>query len=106
MIEPGSIDTPIWERSVSAYEEMAARAPARQQELYGKRLAGLQEGARKTAARGIPPDKAAQAIERALTARRPRTRYRVGLDAQGQVLLRRLLPDRALDRLLAAFLRI
>jgi NAD(P)-dependent dehydrogenase (short-subunit alcohol dehydrogenase family) len=106
VIEPGSIDTPIWERSIGAYEEMAARAPARQQELYGKRVAGLQEGARKTAARGIPPDKAARTIERALTARRPRTRYRVGLDAQGQILLRRLLPDRALDRLLAAFLRI
>jgi NAD(P)-dependent dehydrogenase (short-subunit alcohol dehydrogenase family) len=106
VIEPGSIDTPIWERAVSAYDEMAARAPARQRELYGKRLARLQEGARRTAARGIPPEKAAKAIERALTARRPRTRTRVGLDAQGQVLLRRLLPDRALDRLLAAFLRI
>jgi NAD(P)-dependent dehydrogenase (short-subunit alcohol dehydrogenase family) len=106
VIEPGSIDTPIWERAVSSYEEMAARAPARQEELYGKRLAGLQEGARRTAARGIAPEKAARAIDRALTARRPRTRYRVGLDARGQVLLRRLLPDRLLDRLIAAFLRI
>ncbi len=106
VIEPGSIDTPIWERAVSGYEEMAARAPAAQEELYGRRLAKLREGARRTAARGIPPEQAAEAIERELTARRPRTRRRVGLDAQGQVLLRRLLPDRALDRLLAAFLRV
>jgi NAD(P)-dependent dehydrogenase (short-subunit alcohol dehydrogenase family) len=106
VIEPGSIDTPIWERAVSTYEEMAARAPVQQEELYGERLARLQEGARRTAARGIAPEKVARAIERALTARRPRTRSRVGLDAQGQVLLRRLLPDRALDRLLATFLRI
>jgi NAD(P)-dependent dehydrogenase (short-subunit alcohol dehydrogenase family) len=106
VIEPGSIDTPIWERSVSAYEAMAARAPAKQEELYGTRLAGLKKGAERTAARGIPPQKVAAAIERALTARRPRTRSRVGLDAQGQVLLRRLLPDRALDRLIAVFLRI
>lgn len=106
VIEPGSIDTPIWERAVSGFESMAARAPARQRELYGKRLAKLQEGVRKTAARGIPPEKVAEAIERELTARRPRTRRRVGLDAQAQILLRRLLPDRALDRLLAAFLRI
>ena len=106
VIEPGSIDTPIWERAVQSYEEMAVRAPAAQEELYGKRLANLQEGARKTAARGISPEKAAEAIVDALTARRPRTRRRVGLDAQGQVLLRRLLPDRALDRLLAAFLRL
>jgi NAD(P)-dependent dehydrogenase (short-subunit alcohol dehydrogenase family) len=106
VIEPGSIDTPIWERAISGYEEMAQRAPARQEQLYGERLGRLREGARRTAARGIPPDKAARAIERALTARRPRTRYRVGLDANGQILLCRLLPDRALDRLLAAFLRI
>lgn len=105
-IEPGSIDTPIWERAVSGYEEMTARAPDRQEELYGKRLAKLQEGARRTAARGIAPEKVAEAIERELTAKRPRTRRRVGLDAQGQVLLRRLLPDRALDRLVALFLRV
>jgi NAD(P)-dependent dehydrogenase (short-subunit alcohol dehydrogenase family) len=106
VIEPGSIDTPIWERAVSGYVEMAARAPARQEELYGKRLAKLQDGARRTAARGIAAEKVAEAIERELTARRPRTRRRVGLDAQGQVFLRRLLPDRALDRLLALFLRL
>jgi NAD(P)-dependent dehydrogenase (short-subunit alcohol dehydrogenase family) len=106
VIEPGSIDTPIWERAVSSYDEMAGRAPARQEELYGRRLAGLREGARRTAARGIAPEKVAERIEHALTAPRPRTRYRVGLDARGQVLLRRLLPDRVLDRLIAAFLRI
>jgi NAD(P)-dependent dehydrogenase (short-subunit alcohol dehydrogenase family) len=106
VIEPGSIDTPIWERAVSGYEEMAKRASADQQELYGERLAKLQQGAMRTAARGISPDKVAEAIERELAAKRPRTRRRVGLDAQGQVLLRRLLPDRVLDRLLAAFLRV
>jgi NAD(P)-dependent dehydrogenase (short-subunit alcohol dehydrogenase family) len=106
VIEPGSIDTPIWERAVRSYEEMAARAPARQEALYGERLANLREGARRTAARGIAPEKAARAIDRALTARRPRTRRRVGLDAKVQILLRRLLPDRLLDRLLAAFLRV
>lgn len=106
VIEPGSIDTPIWERSVSAFEEAAKQAPPAQEELYGKRLAGLRKGAERTAARGIPPEKVAAAIADALTARRPRTRRRVGLDAQGQILLRRLLPDRALDRLVAAFLRI
>jgi len=106
VIEPGSIDTPIWGRAVSGHEEISERAPASQRELYGERLAKLQDGARRTAARGIPADKVAEAIERELVARRPRTRRRVGLDAQGQVLLRRLLPDRALDRLLAAFLRV
>jgi NAD(P)-dependent dehydrogenase (short-subunit alcohol dehydrogenase family) len=106
VIEPGSIDTPIWKRAVSSAEEIAARAPAAQEELYGERLVGLEEGAERTAARGIAPEKAAKAIEQVLTRRRPRTRRRVGMDARGQILLRRLLPDRVLDRLIAAFLRI
>jgi len=106
VIEPGSIKTPIWERAVGSYEEAAKHAPPAQEELYGERLAGLRSGVERVEARGIPPEKVAAAIADALTARRPRTRRRVGLDAQGQILLRRLLPDRALDRLVATFLRI
>lgn len=106
VIEPGSIDTPIWERAVATAGDISERAPAEQEALYGERLAGLEEGAKRTAARGISPDKVAKAIERALTRRRPRTRRPVGLDARGQVLLRGLLPDRVLDRLISAFLRI
>ena len=90
-----------------SYEEMAARAPAAQEELYGKRLASLQEGARRTAARGIPPEKVGRG-DRATRSPPggPGRGDGSGIDAQGQVLLRRLLPDRALDRLLAAFLRV
>ena len=39
----------------------------------------------------------AQAIHKALTARRPRIRYAVGPDAKLLVPLSRLLPDRAKD---------
>ena len=57
--------------------------------------------ARKTGARGIPPEKVAARIEHALTARRPRTRYLVGADARGQALVSRLLPDRLVDWVVA-----
>ena len=45
---------------------------------------------------------AARVIAEAATTRRPRTRYTVGRDA---ALLSRILPDRLLDRLVAADLR-
>jgi hypothetical protein len=40
-------------------------------------------------------------VQHALTAGRPRTRYLVGADARGQALLKRLVPDRVMDRIIA-----
>jgi NAD(P)-dependent dehydrogenase (short-subunit alcohol dehydrogenase family) len=106
VIEPGSIDTPIWERGERIADELAARAPAAQEELYGKTIERFRSAVRRTAERGIAPDKVATAVAHALTAHRPRTRYVVGVDARGQALLSRLLPDRALDAVVRRAMRI
>jgi NAD(P)-dependent dehydrogenase (short-subunit alcohol dehydrogenase family) len=106
VIEPGSIDTPIWERGQRIADELAERAPAEQEALYGEAIDRLREAAKRTAERGIAPQKVAEAIERALTARRPRTRYLVGADARGQALISRLLPDRLVDRLVARVMKL
>ena len=106
VIEPGSIDTSIWERGERIAEDVATRAPAAQQELYGETIERFRGAVRRTAERGIPPEKVAAAIAHSLSARRPRTRYLVGADARGQALLKRVLPDRALDRLVRRIMRI
>lgn len=100
-IEPGSIDTPIWERGEKRASATAAKAPPAQEALYGEQLESFRGAVRRTAERGIPPTKVADAICHALTARRPRTRYLVGLDARGQALLGRALPSRLMDRMIA-----
>lgn len=100
-IEPGSIDTPIWERGEKRADAAAEQAPPAQEELYGKQIENFRAAVRRTAERGIPPTKVADAIHHALTTRRPRTRYLVGADARGQALLTRLLPDRVMDRIIA-----
>ncbi len=100
-IEPGSIDTPIWERGERIADTVAGRAPAAQEELYGEKIERFRRAVRRTAERGIPPEKVANAVQHALSTRRPRTRYLVGADAHGQALLSRLLPDRLMDRLVA-----
>jgi hypothetical protein len=46
---------------------------------------------------GGPPDAVAKVIEKALTARRPRTRYTVTPSATMSIMTRRLLPDRLWD---------
>ncbi len=100
-IEPGSIDTPIWERGEERADAAAERAPAAQEDLYGGAIESFRAAVRRTAARGIPPEKVANAVLHALSARRPRTRYLVGADARGQALLKRVSPDRLMDRIVA-----
>ncbi|MGW4519776.1 hypothetical protein [Amycolatopsis sp. NPDC004378] len=53
----------------------------------------------------MPADKAGVIVAEAATARRPRTRYTIGRDAALITRLVRVLPDRVLDRVVAANLR-
>ena len=101
VIEPGSIATPIWERGEAEADAIAARARDGHTDLYGEAIAAYREVARKTGARGIPPERVAKKIEQALSARRPRSRYLVGADARGQAFVSRVLPDHLVDWLVA-----
>jgi NAD(P)-dependent dehydrogenase (short-subunit alcohol dehydrogenase family) len=100
VVEPGSIATSIWDRGERASDEIGERSPARE-ELYGKAIARYRKVVRKTAERGIPPEKVAGVIEHALSAGRPRTRYLVGLDAKVQARLKYMIPTRVFDRIVA-----
>jgi len=100
IVEPGSIDTPIWERGERTADEIGGRSPQREA-LYGRAIERYREVVRQTAERGIPPEKVARVIEHALSARRPRTRYLVGLDAKVQARLKPLIPTRVFDRIVA-----
>jgi NAD(P)-dependent dehydrogenase (short-subunit alcohol dehydrogenase family) len=106
IVEPGSIDTPIWERGAENAEEIEARAHPEQEALYGKAIAGFRKVVQDLADRGIPPEKVAEAISHALESSRPRTRYLVGLDAKVQARLKILLPTRLFDRIVARTMRL
>jgi NAD(P)-dependent dehydrogenase (short-subunit alcohol dehydrogenase family) len=101
VIEPGSIATQIWDRGDAEVDAVGERAGEGHAHLYGETIDAYRRLARKTGARGIAPGKVAARIERALTIRRPRTRYLIGADAKGQALLASLLPDRARDWVVA-----
>jgi short-subunit dehydrogenase len=61
---------------------------------------------REAAKRAIAPDAVAKAVEQALTAARPKTRYLVGTDAKLRALMVKLLPDRISDRILTWVLKL
>jgi NAD(P)-dependent dehydrogenase (short-subunit alcohol dehydrogenase family) len=99
LVEPGAVATPIWETSIAAAERLQQRLPSGVEELYGRAIAAARTSARRSAARGMPPDQVAMVVARALTVRRPRTRYLVGTDARITAMVARL-PDRLRDRLI------
>jgi NAD(P)-dependent dehydrogenase (short-subunit alcohol dehydrogenase family) len=98
IVEPGSIDTPIWDRGERSAEESAH--PAREA-LYGQAIDSYRKLVRKLAERGIAPEKVAEVVEHSLSNRRPRTRYLVGVDAKVQARLKPLLPTPVFDRIVA-----
>jgi NAD(P)-dependent dehydrogenase (short-subunit alcohol dehydrogenase family) len=100
IVEPGSIATPIWDRGEQRADEIGERTPEREA-LYGKAVSSYRKVVKATAKRGIPPEKAAAAIEHALEARRPQARYLVGLDAKVQARLKPIIPTRFFDRIVA-----
>jgi NAD(P)-dependent dehydrogenase (short-subunit alcohol dehydrogenase family) len=100
-IEPGAVATPIWDKGRSTAERMVAGMPAEGERLYGHGIEATRKVIAQLERSGVPPLQVARAVERALTAGRPKTRYVVGRDARVQLVISRLLPTRLMDRLIA-----
>lgn len=96
-IEPGAIATPAVEKTLGDVEGVIARLPEQGRVQYGDMLRTLARRGYKREMNGSPPDVVARAVHHALTAARPRIRYRVGKDAKVIGALPRILPDWLLD---------
>jgi NAD(P)-dependent dehydrogenase (short-subunit alcohol dehydrogenase family) len=104
LVEPGVIATPIWETSAVAAARHLSERRGEIDEYYGTVLAAMQRRVAR-GMKGLPPERVAEAVSHALTARRPRARYVVGRDARIRILLQKLLPVRVRDAIIAGALR-
>ena len=100
LIEPGAIDTAIWQEAEATLDEGLAKLSPEHRALYAGRLGALRRTVRSSAKNAIPPEKVAAAVHRALTAERPKARYVVGADARIQLGLHAL-PERVFDAAVA-----
>ena len=82
LVEPGALDTPIWRKGEEGASETIDALPERVRTLYARPLEALVAATRKIAAGASSPDDAAQAVEHALTAERPKAIYTVGRRAR------------------------
>ena len=106
IVEPGSIATPIWDKSRTTADEIERNLTADARELYGGTIGAIRTFINDTEKRAIPPERVADAVQHALTAKRPKTRYLVGTDARMQAVLATVAPDRIADGLIARQLKI
>lgn len=96
-VEPG----PIRSRFGETASESLASFRTREGSLYEPLRDAVERRARASQHGASPAEEAADAVFRAATAARPRTRYTVTHAARAMRLIRWLLPDRVLDRILS-----
>jgi NAD(P)-dependent dehydrogenase (short-subunit alcohol dehydrogenase family) len=98
VIEPGAIRTEWGSIAADHLESATAEGPYEQQAATHVRV--LRSGSGEDG-RGSDPDVVAKAIVKAATASRPRTRYAIGMGAKPIMAMRKVLPDRAFDWVVA-----
>lgn len=101
VVEPGGIKTE-WGEIAAAGLERTSGAGA-----YADDATEVAAGMRRTyeGDMGSDPQVIADTVLRAVTARRPRTRYAVGFGAKPSIALRWALPDRAFDAVIGRVMR-
>jgi NAD(P)-dependent dehydrogenase (short-subunit alcohol dehydrogenase family) len=100
VIEPGSIDTPIWSKGAETIDDQKSNMSPTEKRLYRKQLDRMEEVLAETASRGIPPEKVAKAIHTAIRSEKPKHRYLIGRDAKIAARLKGTLPDRTFKKLI------
>ena len=105
LIEPGPTATAVWDKPLAFWgSSLVEDMPVDAQEDYAEAMEAMLNAVERMMHGAAPPSSVSRVVRRALTSRRPRTRYVVGRDARiGDWILRRL-PDRWQDAALRRYL--
>ena len=100
LVQPGPVKTPIWKKSQSAGRARLNQMGPLAKQHYGGLMMAMKKSAEDAEKHGVAVERVVAAVEHALTARRPRTRYVVGKGIRQILWLARLIGDRRRDRIL------
>ncbi|MCW2520716.1 MAG: short-chain alcohol dehydrogenase [Mycobacterium sp.] len=100
IVEPAQTDTDMWRTAGDVVLETEAAMGPEHRELYARHLAGLKKFVPVAQRMTVPPEKVSAVVETALTTRRPRARYVVGIGPRAQVRLMANLPTVVRDLVL------
>ena len=97
ILQPGPIESHFASTAVATLKDNIDVARSVHRAHYDLRIAEMEAGGRKRFRLG--PEAVVDKLIHALESPRPKPRYKVGLPTRGAAMLKRLLPDRLLDRI-------
>lgn len=99
VIEPASIATPIWEKSLAKAKQDIEALSLEAKDRYASIFQKMIDKVNDVGTIGISPDTVAATVHHALTARHPKTRYLIGM-SRLRYFLATIIPDRWRDRVI------
>jgi NAD(P)-dependent dehydrogenase (short-subunit alcohol dehydrogenase family) len=102
LVEPGPTRTDMWGDALDDYDRMTSGLSAAHRELYASHLTGTRTLLGRMQKLAGDPRKVVTAVDRALTSRRPRRRYRTDNVSRAQLALTSVSPTAVNDAVLAA----
>jgi NAD(P)-dependent dehydrogenase (short-subunit alcohol dehydrogenase family) len=103
LIEPGVIRTPIFQKSRVLFSALKQELPPQALERYADVFASFERALDRIGTKGTAPEVVAQVVAKALQTPVPKLRYGAGTDAKIALLLRKLLPDLLIEKMLLKF---
>ena len=97
VVEPAQTDTDMWRTADTMVEDLEAGLSPEHRGLYAKHIEGFKKMIPMSQKLAVPTEKVSAVVEEALTAKRPRARYIVGLGPKAQVALLSVMPTKARD---------
>ncbi len=101
LLEPGPIESHFLATTLSSFTSHIDSARSPHRDAYERRLAAMQAGKAKGSFFKLGPEAVVAKLVHALESPRPRARYRIGIMTKGANVLKRLLPDVLLDRIVS-----
>ncbi len=99
LLEPGPIESHFMATTFANFTSQIDMARSPHREAYEARLAQMKAGQTRGSRFKLGPEAVVAQLLHALESPRPRARYRIGLMTKGANVIKRLLPDAILDRL-------
>jgi NAD(P)-dependent dehydrogenase (short-subunit alcohol dehydrogenase family) len=97
VVEPAQTDTDMWRTADTMVADLEAGLSVEHRRLYAKHIAGFKKMIPVAQRLAVPTEKVSAVVEEALTAKRPRARYVVGLGPKAQVALMSVMPTKMRD---------
>ncbi|MGI9457590.1 MAG: SDR family oxidoreductase [Aeoliella sp.] len=106
IIRPGQVRTSIFDKARASLSKRQCEIPEQLKNGYEVMYSRAAQFNERGAKSHTSPEKVASVVLRALTVKRPRARYHVGMDAHGMQLVNKVMPQRLIDRGLARVMRV